>query len=124
MEADRSWEAITATGRTVAAGWQELAARHGLQITTQGLPALTSFAFAGPRALVYKTLVSQEMLAQGWLAATSLYASTAHTPDIVARYFEALDPVFALVAACEDGTHDPETLLDGPVCHAGFSRLN
>lgn len=124
MEADRSWEAITATGHAVTAGWHDLATRHGLQITTQGLPALASFAFAGPRALVYKTLISQEMLAQGWLAATSLYACTAHTPEIVARYFEALDPVFALIAACERGGRDPETLLSGPVCHAGFHRLN
>lgn len=124
MAADRSWETISATGRIVIAGWRSLAARHGLTITIRGLPALASFAFEGPHALVYKTLISQEMLAQGLLAATSVYVCTAHTPDLVARYFDALDPVFALIAGCEQSGRDPQTLLNGPVCHAGFHRLN
>jgi methylmalonyl-CoA decarboxylase len=38
-------------------------------------------------------------------------------------YFDALDPIFALVRECEDG-RDVMTLLKGPICHAGFKRLN
>ena len=60
---------------------------------------------------------------RGFLATTSVYTSLAHTPDIVDRYFDALDAVFALIRTCEDGR--PVTdLLHGPVCHAGFRRLN
>ncbi len=123
MERTRSWEAITAIGRDITRRWQELAARHGLAITASGLPALTGFAFQGPNGAAYKTLISQEMLGKGYLAATSVYTCLAHTPEIVDGYFEALDPVFALIAECEAG-RDVHSLLRGPICHAGFKRLN
>ncbi|SFZ85463.1 Glutamate-1-semialdehyde aminotransferase [Devosia enhydra] len=123
MAEDRSWEVITATGTEITRRWRELAAAHGLSITTSGLPALTGFAFAGPNGLAYKTLISQEMLEKGYLAATSIYTATAHSPDVVDAYFEALDPVFGLIAQCEDG-RDVTTLLRGPVCHSGFKRVN
>lgn len=122
MEDCRSWEVITETGREITRRWQDLAASHGLTIRTRGLPALTGFDIPGARGLIYKTLITQEMLKAGYLAGTSVYVSTEHRPDVVDRYFEALDPVFALIAECEDG-RDPEALLDGPVCHSGFSRL-
>ena len=63
------------------------------------------------------------MLAQGFLAGTSVYVSTEHTAQIVDEYFAALDPVFRKIKECEDGL-DVMTLLKGPVCHAGFQRLN
>jgi glutamate-1-semialdehyde 2,1-aminomutase len=123
MERVRSWEMITAIGRTVTQRWQDLARKHGLTITVNGLPSLATYSFAGPNALAYKTLVSQEMLGRGFLASTAFYACTAHTEALVDAYFAALDPVFALIAQCEDG-RDVKSLLRGPVCHAGFRRLN
>jgi glutamate-1-semialdehyde 2,1-aminomutase len=123
MEREKSWEQITRTGRDVAARWQALAKRHGLTITTGGLPALSNFSFSGPNALAFKTLLTQEMLAKGYLASTLLYVCTQHTPEVVNAYFEALDPIFALIRDCEEG-RDVNTLLKGPVCHAGFKRLN
>lgn len=124
MERERSWETITATGTQIRQRWQQLADRHGLQIAHWGLPALTGFSFLGPDALACKTLLTQEMLARGYLAANSVYVSTAHTPEVVDGYFEALDPVFARVKQCQQGECDVHALLQGPVCHAGFKRLN
>ena len=124
MERERSWEIITAIGLTVTKRWQEIACAHGLKIETSGLPALTSFSFAGPSAITYKTLLTQQMLAQGFLASTMLYACTAHSPELLERYFMALDPVFKLIADCEAGNQDATSLLLGSVCHAGFKRLN
>lgn len=123
MERDTSWETVTATGRDITARWRALADKHGLPIATSGLPALTCFAFESPDALGYKTLISQEMLKAGYLAANSVYVSTAHNPNIVDGYFDALDPVFGLIADCENG-RDLFALLEGPVCHTGFNRLN
>lgn len=123
MEREKSWEKITATGREITARWQALGKKHGLPLTTAGVPALTSFALKLPKAQAYRTLISQEMLARGYLAATAVYTCTAHTPDIVDGYFEALDPVFALIRDCEDG-RDVMSLLNGPVAHSGFTRLN
>lgn len=123
MEAERSWELITATGHAIRARWQEVANRHGLSLRHAGIPALATFSFDSQQALAYKTLMTQEMLRRGYLAATGTYACISHTTDVLDRYTEALDPVFALIAECEDG-RDVTTLLDGPVCHAGFRRIN
>ena len=68
-------------------------------------------------------MISQEMLAQGYLAATTAYACTEHGPDLVNGFLEALDPVFALIKECEEG-RDVSGLLEGPICHSGFKRLN
>jgi glutamate-1-semialdehyde 2,1-aminomutase len=46
-----------------------------------------------------------------------------HTPEVVATYFETLDPIFALIKECEEG-RDVISLLKGPVSHSGFKRLN
>jgi glutamate-1-semialdehyde 2,1-aminomutase len=123
MQRVRSWEQITRSGGEITARWQALAQSHGLTITTSGLPALASFSFTGPRSLTYKTLLTQEMLAQGFLAGTSVYVCTEHTPAILDAYFGALDPVFRLITECEAG-RDVKSLLKGPVCHSGFRRLN
>jgi glutamate-1-semialdehyde 2,1-aminomutase len=63
------------------------------------------------------------MLAKGYLAGNSVYTSIEHTPEVVAAFFEALDPVFGLIRECEEG-RDVMGLLKGPVCHSGFKRLN
>ncbi len=57
------------------------------------------------------------------LASNCVYACTGHTPEIVGGYFAALDGVFGTINECENG-RDVFSLLKGPVCHAGFKRLN
>ena len=119
----KSWESITETGLAIRKRWQSLADQHGLAISHWGLPALTGFSFQSPKALAYKTLITQEMLAKGYLAGNSVYVCTEHTPEIVEDFFEALDPVFGLIKECEDG-RNVSSLLKGPECHGGFKRLN
>lgn len=123
MERMRSWETITATGLQIRKRWQQLADRHDLKIDHWGLPALTGFSFLSDNALAYKTLITQEMLAKGYLGGNSVYVCTEHTPEIIEAYFAELDPVFGLIKECEEG-RDIHGLLKGPVCHGGFKRLN
>lgn len=123
MEREQSWNTITQTGLAIRNLWQQLADKHGLEIDHWGLPALTGYSFRSQNALAYKTLVTQEMLAQGFLAGNSVYVCTEHTQPVVDAYFAALDPIFGLIRQCEDG-RDVGQLLKGPVCHAGFKRLN
>ena len=123
MERERSWESITATGTAIGERWKALAAKHGLPIEFNGLPALIGFSLPVPDALKYKTFITQEMLKRGYLAATSVYVCTEHTPAIVNGYFEAIDPIFGIIRECESG-RSIDSLLEGPVCHAGFKRLN
>jgi glutamate-1-semialdehyde 2,1-aminomutase len=123
MESVKSWDVITSTGLDIRQRWQGLADKHGISIEHWGMPALTGFGFKSPLALAYKTLITQEMLANGYLAGNSVYVCVEHTQKILDAYFDALEPVFALIRECEDG-RDVKTLLQGPVCHAGFKRLN
>ena len=123
MQKMQSWEQITRTGVEITERWSTLAGKYGLSITTSGLPSLTSFSFGGPKTLEYKTLITQEMLAKGYLAGTSVYVCTDHSREIVDRYFAELDPIFRLIHECEMG-RDVRALLKGPVCHGGFKRLN
>jgi glutamate-1-semialdehyde 2,1-aminomutase len=123
MKNVKSWETISATGKSITARWQSLAREHCLTLNTSGLPALPGFSVAGPNHLAYRTLIAQEMLDKGFLAGPSVYVCTAHSPDIVERYFDALAPVFALIAQCEAG-REVASLLKGPICHEGFRRLN
>lgn len=119
----KSWATVTETGTQIRQRWQQLGDRYGLELDHWGLPSLTGFTFRSPNALAYKTLLTQEMLAKGYLAANSVYVCTEHTPEIVDGYFEAIESVFALVKECEGG-RDVMELLKGPVCHSGFKRLN
>ena len=123
MEREKSWEKITQTGKEISGRWQQLADKYELGITKWGLPALTGFSFNSENALAYKTLITQEMLAKGYLASNSVYVCTEHTEDIINDYFENITPIFSLIKECEDG-RDVMSLLKGPVCHAGFKRLN
>ncbi len=123
MERLQSWDGVTRIGNQIRKRWLILAEKHHLKLNVSGLPALSGFTFESPNALAYKTLITQEMLAKGFLASNNLYVSMAHTPEVIDSYFEALDPIFALVAACEAG-RDVMSLLKGPICHAGFKRLN
>ncbi len=123
MERERSWETITSIGSTIRARWDTLAQKHGLRLSHWGLPALCGFTIQSHNALEYKTLITQEMLKRGYLAGTCVYACTEHTDEILVDYFSNLSEVFALVQECENG-RDVKALLSGPVCHAGFKRLN
>ncbi len=123
MEQTRSWEKITQIGKDIASKWMVLAEKHELSIETYGLPALTGFSFNSSKALAYKTLIAQEMLSKGFLAGTNVYVCIEHTEEIISAYIENLDPVFAMIKECEEG-RDVMSLLNGPVCHDGFRRLN
>jgi len=123
MQEERSWEVITETGRSVSKKWKKIGDKYELPLITSGIPAISSFGFNSKNNLLYKTLITQEMLKQGYLASNLLFVSTAHSKDVISRYFEILDPIFGTIKECEDG-RDLSQLLDGPICHSGFKRLN
>lgn len=124
MEKIKSWDIITNAGKKMQEGWSKLAENHNLGITISGIPALTTYSFDGENALAYKTLITQEMLKKGFLASTNFYASVAHTDDKFESYFSALDEVYTTIKKCENGDLEISNLLEGPICHSGFKRLN
>ena len=123
MEREKSWERITKIGKEVGNRWQGLAQKHDIPLEISGLPALVNFTIPVENWIKYKTFITQEMLNKGFLATNSVYVCTEHTENIVDEYFEILDPIFATIAECED-SKNIDDLLQGPVCHSGFKRLN
>ena len=123
MEREKSWEQITATGKDIGKRWQALAEKYQFPIVISGLPALVNFRIPVENWLKYKTLITQEMLKQGFLAANSVYVCTEHTEKVIDAYIEALSPIFLTITECENG-HNVDDLLEGTVCHAEFKRLN
>ena len=123
MERTRSYEKISEMGNYISNGWTSIAKEYGLDIVISGIPSMKGFSFTSSNALAYKTLITQEMFAKGYLAGNSVYVCTEHTKKLVDTYFEALSPIFGLIAECENG-RDIGKLLKGPICHGGFKRLN
>lgn len=123
MEQVRSWEMITEIGNKVRSGWKSLAAQYQLGIKISGLPSLSTLTFDSALHLEYKTLVSQEMLANGFLASNTFYASVSHDDEVIGAYFVALEKVFEKLAALKNPS-ELHSLLKGPVSHNGFRRIN
>jgi len=123
MERINSWDYITTTGLTIREYWKKLSLEFDLEIEVWGLPALSGFTFKSNQALEYKTLITQEMLKKGYLASNLIYVCIDHTEKIIQDYIDNLRPIFKLISQCEDGMNINK-LLNGPVCHSGFKRLN
>ena len=123
MQKIKSWERITEKGHYIQKSWIEIAGKYGLDIEVGGLPAMSYFSFKSDNFLEYKTLITQEMLKKGFLSTNIIFLCTEHHHDIIEAYIAELDSVFRLISECEDGRNVTE-LLDGPVCHNGFKRLN
>ncbi|TGL77752.1 aminotransferase class III-fold pyridoxal phosphate-dependent enzyme [Leptospira yasudae] len=123
MERLKSWELISNIGKDIKYRWTRLAEKYDLSIDIWGLDALAGFTFKSENALAYKTLITQEMLSKGFLAGNSVYVCIDHTPELIDAYINAIDPIFKLIQECENG-RNVHSLLKGPVCHAGFKRLN
>lgn len=123
MKEKNSWDIITKQGEKITAKWKELGGKYGLELSTAGLSALTTFSIKSNNWLAYKTYLTQEMLKKGILAANGVYVCTEHTDEHIERYFHELDSVFANIRSFEDGK-DVYAKLEGPVCHGGFKRLN
>tara|TARA_Y100000768_G_C23968713_1_gene679340 strand:+ start:954 stop:2258 length:1305 start_codon:yes stop_codon:yes gene_type:complete len=123
MEKTKSWEIITSTGEKVREGWTNLAKNNKLKINISGIPAISSYSFVNSN-LKYKTYITQEMLKKGILATTDFYSSVAHKEYHLDLYFEHLDLIFSNISKCENRQINIDDLLEGPVCHDGFYRLN
>lgn len=110
-------------GQLVKDGWIKAAKEADIEIEVSGILPLIHFGFVTDKPLEYKTFFTQEMLEEGFLAGPGVYASYAHTQEIVDKYIEAATRTFKKVHDIQKNGNDVEKHLNGPVCHAGFARL-
>lgn len=106
-------------GSIVKEGLKKLSEEYAVNIEISGINPLVHFEFKYEQPLIYKTFFTQEMLKRGYLATNAVYASHAHTEEIVSKYLNAVGEVFEIIGNLNGKL--PE--LDGEVCHSGFQRL-
>ena len=109
-------------GKKIQETWKNLAKKHALKIKITGIYSLSHFEFEYKDPLILKTLFTQLMLKEGFLASTAFYASWAHKQKHLKAYAQAVDKSFAFISKTlkED---NPGKYLKGPVCQVGFRRL-
>ena len=123
MDEEKSWDQITAKGIKLRSHLKQISSSHNVKIDFFGLPSLTGYKFISKNALKYKTFITQELLKKNFLGSNLCYLSIAHTNEIIEQFTELLEPLFKIIADCESGKNIDD-LLEGPVCHDGFKRLN
>lgn len=117
-------EHLKKVGEWVQNGWKRCLEDKNIKVRVSGILPLSHFDFQYENALAYKTYFTQEMLKKGFLAGTAVYASYAHTEEIVELYLRACEEVFDKIHEIHCAGECIEPYLEGPVCHAGFERLN
>lgn len=115
-------ERLIAVGQTVQDIWRQGAEDNDIPVGITGIFPLSHMGFK-EKPLVYKTLFAQQMLKKGFLAPPVVYSSYAHEPDILTQYKQATLETFQEIYQFRKAGN-PEKFLEGPVCHAGFKRLN
>ncbi len=122
MKRIKSWEIITKIGKKIQKKWQELFEFYDLDVKIKGIPSLSSFTFANNHNS-YKTLISQEMLKNNFLAGNTIYTSISHEDKILEKYFSHFDIVLKKIKRCENGANINDFLLSSEA-KKDFERLN
>ena len=101
----------------------ELAAKHDVAIAEdKGFSCFVHLSFQNEKANIMRTLFTQLMLEEGFLAGSGFYPTLAHTDELVAKYSIAVDKVFAKLKVMLDND-TLEQSMKGAEAHTGFKRL-
>jgi glutamate-1-semialdehyde 2,1-aminomutase len=124
MEKIKSWNIISNQGLKLNNLIKKISINNNLDVSFSGLSACPSYTIKSSNWMKYKTYITQEMLKNKFLAANTTYISIAHTNSILKEYSECLNSIFKTISECERDVRDIDKILEGPVCHSGFARLN
>lgn len=124
MKETKVWEHVNKIGQEMIDVWNDLAAKHGIPAHAGGRPSLAHLDFT-KYPLELKTLYTVLMLEQGFLGSNGFYPTLAHTPDIMEKYYIAVDRVFEQMSAIlkKEDYEELVKVIGGPVCQSGFKRL-
>ena len=124
MDRIKSWKIITNNGKYFKRELKKISKKNKLDIDISGLDACPSFKITSKNWLKYKTLISKKMLEKNILAANTTYRSINHNKKLIDKYIKHLGKIFNLIYQCEINEKNINELLNTPVCHTGFKRLN
>lgn len=123
MEKENVPEYLEKTGLEIKKGLLEMAKKHNINLHIEGFPAMLHIAFDYEKSQAVRTLYTQEMLKKGILASSGIYVSFAFQDEHVEEFLKVIDNVFSVLnkAIAENKV---EQMLEGPVAHSSFQRLN
>ena len=123
MEKIKSWKTITKMGFYVRKKLKYIAKKNKIKIKIWGLPALTGYTIVSDYNNYFKTYITQEMLKNGFISGNCIYLCINHNRKILDKYFSVLNLILKKIKTCNT-KNDIQKLLQGPVAHTTFRRLN
>jgi glutamate-1-semialdehyde 2,1-aminomutase len=121
MELEDAPAQVLSIGRQVSLAWAEILEGLALDFRVSGLPALSSFELVGRDGPTVKAFIANAMFEAGFLAGNAVYASVAHTPEVLEPYFDVFGQVLSEIAQKSDQALRAE-LPQGPTVRP-FGRL-
>jgi hypothetical protein len=111
-------------GNKIGQGWIATANKHKLSLNVTDFKPLITFklGYSADANNLLLTLFTQEMLKRNYLAASSIYVSSAHNDKIIEKYLIELDEVFCLMKRAIDSGDINQFLNTSPRSDS-FGRL-
>ena len=124
MKEIESWRKLPILGNKIKEIWSKKAKKFNIPITINGIDALPTFNFNTYEANGFKTIFTQKMLEEGFLASTLFYPTTAHNEEHIIKYSDACENVFKIISDIFGNNISPFTVCKGNYCKPSFKRLN
>ncbi len=124
MEETKVWEHVAKIGDKVQKAWCEAGKKYNVPLTADAVPCLAHLVFKKYEREL-NTLYTVLMMERGFLGAPAFYPTLAHTDEIVDKYIEAIDEVFAVIGEVlkKDDVEEIKRMTDGKVVQKDFGRL-
>ena len=123
LEKEKPWQKILKLSEYYKKKLILISRKCNIQITLSGLPAIINFSVKSDKDNIIKTYITQEMLKKGFIFNGSIYLCTAHNKEIIDKFLSNLIKVFSTIKINKN-TSNLKNLLEGPVSHSTFRRLN
>lgn len=120
MEQEEAPQRVHEIGGEIRQIWEDVASDVGLSIAIAGIPALSGFTVDGWDALSTKYGLLRRMLDRAYLSGPAVYASIAHTQEVLEAYRVVLGDVLRQMAMDPSLTDEASTGAPGA---GAFGRL-
>ena len=120
MENIKSWKIISNIGNKIKKNWKIISNTNNIKIDIKGIDAIPNFSFKSKNNLLYKTLITQEMLKNNIFASNAVYCCILHDDKILNKYFNILNDIFLKISKVEAGKTNINDFLNSKVCISGL----
>jgi len=123
LEKEKPWKKINIISKYYRKKLISIAKKQKIKIKISGLPAIINFSVKNDYNNIIKTYITQEMLKKGFIFNGAIYLCTSHNKKILNKFFYHLNNIFYSIKINKN-TSNLKKLLEGPVSHNTFKRLN